>query len=130
LMLQSYNESHLKSSFQTFYGHSNDLVCHYKLSLAHMLNDLFHTLCWTVVSILALLTGNPVYLISTKDARRVWPVSRGCLLIHSTWSYLRLILLGVHVALHSTVHFVVWIMITFNLLFTSLLGTAGSSLPF
>jgi hypothetical protein len=23
----------------------NDLVCDYKLSLAHMLNDLFHTLC-------------------------------------------------------------------------------------
>jgi hypothetical protein len=31
-----------------------------------MLNDLFHTLCYTVVSILALSTGNPVYLISTK----------------------------------------------------------------
>jgi hypothetical protein len=39
---------------------------------------------------LALTTGNPVYLISTKGARWVWPVSRGCLLILSTWSYLRI----------------------------------------
>jgi hypothetical protein len=31
-----------------------------------MLNDLIHNLCQTVVSILALTTGNPVYLISTK----------------------------------------------------------------
>jgi hypothetical protein len=38
----------------------------------------------------ALTTGNPVYqyLISTKGARWVWPVSRGCLLLLGTWSYL------------------------------------------
>jgi hypothetical protein len=64
--MQVYNESRLKSSFRKFYGCYNDLVCDYKLSLAHMLNDLFHTICSTVVSILALTTGNPVYLISTK----------------------------------------------------------------
>jgi hypothetical protein len=34
--------------------------------------------------------GNPVYLISTNGARRVWPVSRGCLLLRGTWSYLRI----------------------------------------
>ena len=34
--------------------------------MAYMLNDLFHVLCLTVVSILALTTGNAVYLISTK----------------------------------------------------------------
>jgi membrane-bound metal-dependent hydrolase YbcI (DUF457 family) len=45
LMLQGYNESRLKSSFCKFYGRYNDLVCDYKLSLAHMLNDLFHTIC-------------------------------------------------------------------------------------
>jgi hypothetical protein len=45
LMLQDYNESRLKSSFCKFYGRYNDLVCDYKLSLAHMLNDLFHTIC-------------------------------------------------------------------------------------
>jgi hypothetical protein len=33
---------------------------------------------------------NPVYLISTKVARRVWPVSRECLLLLGTWSYLRI----------------------------------------
>ena len=45
LMLQGYNESRLKSSFRKFYGPYNDLVCDYKLTLAHMLNDLFHTMC-------------------------------------------------------------------------------------
>jgi hypothetical protein len=35
-------------------------------------------------------TGKPVYLISTKGARWVWPVSRGCLLLLGTWSYLRI----------------------------------------
>jgi hypothetical protein len=34
--------------------------------------------------------GNPVYLISTKGIRQVWPVSRGCLLLRSIWSYLRI----------------------------------------
>jgi hypothetical protein len=41
LILQGYNESRLKSSFRKFYGRYNDVVCDYKLSLAHMLNDLF-----------------------------------------------------------------------------------------
>ena len=45
LMLQGYNESRLKSSFRKFLGHYNDLVCDYKLSLAHMLKDSFHTIC-------------------------------------------------------------------------------------
>ena len=45
MMLQGYNESRLKSSFRKFYGRYNDLVCGYNLSLAHMLNDLFHTIC-------------------------------------------------------------------------------------
>jgi hypothetical protein len=44
LMLQGYNQSRLKSSFRKFYGHYNDLVCDYKLSLADMQNDLFHTI--------------------------------------------------------------------------------------
>jgi hypothetical protein len=71
LMLQGYKESRLKSSFQKFYGRYNDLVCDYKLPLAHMLDDLFHTISKTVIPIQALTTGNPVYLISTKGARRV-----------------------------------------------------------
>jgi hypothetical protein len=40
---RTYNECRLKSSFRKFYGRYSDLVCDYKLSLAHMLNDLFHT---------------------------------------------------------------------------------------
>jgi hypothetical protein len=43
--LQGYNECLLKSSFRKFYGRYNDLDCDYKLSLAHILNDLFHTIC-------------------------------------------------------------------------------------
>jgi hypothetical protein len=43
-MLQSYNESRLKSSFRKLYGRYNDLVCDHKLSLVHMLNDLLHIL--------------------------------------------------------------------------------------
>jgi hypothetical protein len=42
LMLQGY-ECRLKSSFCNFYSRYNDLICDYRLSLAHMLNDLFHT---------------------------------------------------------------------------------------
>jgi thiamine transporter ThiT len=38
-MLQGYNEYHSKLSFREVYG-CYDLVCGYKLSLAHMLNDL------------------------------------------------------------------------------------------
>jgi hypothetical protein len=34
---------HLKDLIK-FYGHYNDLVCDYKLPLAHMLDDLFHTI--------------------------------------------------------------------------------------
>jgi hypothetical protein len=45
LMLQGYNESHLKSSFRKFYSRYNDFVCDYKLLLAHRLDDLFHTIC-------------------------------------------------------------------------------------
>jgi hypothetical protein len=45
LMLQGYNECRLKSSFCKIYGRYNDLICDYKLSLVHMLNDLFHTVC-------------------------------------------------------------------------------------
>jgi hypothetical protein len=47
LMLQGYNESRLKSLFCNFCCRYNGHVCNYKLSLAHMLNDLldcrFHT---------------------------------------------------------------------------------------
>jgi hypothetical protein len=38
--------------------------------------------------LMAMTTSNPAYLISTKGARRMWPVSKGCLLLRGTWSYL------------------------------------------
>jgi hypothetical protein len=69
LMLQVYNESRLMPSFCKLYGRYSDLLCNNILSLAHMLNHLFHTLCQTVVTIRTLTTGNPVHLISTKAGR-------------------------------------------------------------
>jgi hypothetical protein len=63
LMLRGYNESSLTPSFHK-YGHYNNLF-DYKLTLSRMLNDLFHTFRWTVVLLLTLTTGNPVYLILT-----------------------------------------------------------------
>jgi hypothetical protein len=45
LMLQGYDGYRLKSPFPKFYGRYNGLVCDYKLSLAHMLDGLFHTIC-------------------------------------------------------------------------------------
>jgi hypothetical protein len=45
LMLQGYNESTFKVVISKFYGRYNNIVCYYKLSLADMLNDLFHTFC-------------------------------------------------------------------------------------
>jgi hypothetical protein len=33
-------------------------------------------------------TGNSVYLIWNKDVRQMWAVSRECLLLRGTWSYL------------------------------------------
>jgi hypothetical protein len=44
-MLQGYNESRLKSSFRKFYGRYSDIVCDFKVLLAHILNDFFYTLC-------------------------------------------------------------------------------------
>jgi hypothetical protein len=82
-----------KSSFHKFYCCYNDLVCDYKFSPALMLNNLFHTLGKTVVSILALTTDNLVYLISAKGVRCVWPVSRGWLPLHGIWSYLTSVVL-------------------------------------
>ena len=48
-----------------------------------------HTLFeWTVISLLALTSGNPIYLISTNGARRMWPVRRGCLLLHDIYIFI------------------------------------------
>jgi hypothetical protein len=88
VVLQGYNELPLNSSIHKFYCRYNDLVHNYKSILAYMLNDLFHTCCYTVVPILVLTNVIPVYLISTKGSRRVWPVSIRSSLLRGTWSYL------------------------------------------
>jgi hypothetical protein len=79
-----------------------------------MLNYLLLALNQTVVFRLALATSNPVYLISTKGSLRVWPRSRGCLLLHGTWSYLRICRGSCCPTLDFV--FTFWIMITFNTL--------------
>ena len=43
LMLQGFLQSRLMSAFRKFYGRYNDLIYNYKLSLSHMLSDIFHT---------------------------------------------------------------------------------------
>jgi hypothetical protein len=43
LMLQRFLQSRLMSAFRKFYGRYNDLIYNYKLSLSHMLSDIFHT---------------------------------------------------------------------------------------
>jgi hypothetical protein len=45
LLLQGYNVFRLKSSFRIFCGDYNEIPCDYKLSLGHMLTDLFHIHC-------------------------------------------------------------------------------------
>jgi hypothetical protein len=43
LMLQRFLQSRLMSAFRKFYGVYNDLLYNYKLSLRHMLFDIFHS---------------------------------------------------------------------------------------
>jgi hypothetical protein len=43
LMLQGFLQSRLMSAFRKFYGRYNDLIQNYKLSLSHMLSDIFHS---------------------------------------------------------------------------------------
>jgi hypothetical protein len=116
-MLQRYNEYRLKS-FRKFYGRYNDLVCDYKLSLAYMLNDLFHTLCQTFVPKLALTTGNPVYLISTNvhgGCDRSADDAYSSMTPDPTFAFF-----GGPCCLTLDFLFAIWIMITFYTLLTSL----------
>jgi hypothetical protein len=63
-------------------------------------------------------TGNLVYLISTKGARWVIPVTRGCLLLPDTSSYLRIV--GGPCCPTFDFVYAFWIMITFYTLLTLL----------
>jgi hypothetical protein len=70
-----------------------------------------------------LTTGNPVYPISTKSARRVWPVSRACYL-HGTWSYFRFV--GGHC--RPTLDFVYMLFLDYNHVNTLLTSPINISL--
>jgi hypothetical protein len=43
LIIQGFLQSRLMSAFRKFYGSYNDLIHIYKLSLGHMLSDIFHS---------------------------------------------------------------------------------------
>jgi hypothetical protein len=58
-------------------------------------------ICWIICFIQFFILSFPywlwrrvipytLYLMSSNGAWRVWPVSRGCLLLRGTWSYLRI----------------------------------------
>jgi hypothetical protein len=110
-MLQGYNESRLKSWFRKFYGR-------YIMTLFAITNyhcPTFWMMCFVQfindIPILVLTTCNPLYLILTKGSRRVWPVSRGCLLLLGTWSYLSICRRSVLPYTRFVIAF--WIMVTF-----------------
>jgi hypothetical protein len=115
-MLEVYNESRLKSSFCKLCGCYTD--CLWLLSITDWYVEWF--VLYTsldCLTTLTLTTGNPAYLISTRGAQLVWPVSRGCLLLLGTWSYL-LICRGS--MLPYTRFCICRVMITFYTLLTSL----------
>jgi hypothetical protein len=109
-LLWFHTRTTLKLSFCKFCGRFTDLVCYYRL------------LDWPIFWMIWLdcpywlwrrvLLVYPVYLISTKGARWVWPVRRRCLLLLGIWSYLR--------NCRGSVLLHIWIMITFDALLTSL----------
>jgi hypothetical protein len=83
-----------------------------------MLNDFFHTLCWTVVSILALTMGNTVYLISTKahgGCVRLAEDAYSSMAPDPTFAFVRCVC-----CLTLDFVFALWIIITFYTLLTSL----------
>jgi hypothetical protein len=43
LIIQEFLQSRLMSAFRKFYSRYNDLIHNYKLSLSHMLTDIFHS---------------------------------------------------------------------------------------
>jgi hypothetical protein len=44
--------------------------------------------CRSHVLTLVLTTGSPIYVILIMGAWLIWPISRGCLLLHGTWPHL------------------------------------------
>jgi hypothetical protein len=75
LMLQGFLQSRLTS----FYGCYNDLIHNYKLSLSHMLFDIFHTNNYTLFGTVTLTADHTAFMTMELGSQRVWPVDRGCL---------------------------------------------------
>jgi hypothetical protein len=81
LMLQGFLHSHLMSAFRKFYDRYNDLIYmyNYKLSLSHMLSDIFHGNSYAVLGTLTLAEDNSTFMIMELGSRRVltllgtWP---------------------------------------------------------
>jgi hypothetical protein len=71
LILQLFLQSHLMSAFCKFCGRYNDRMYNYKLSLSHMLSDIFHTNSWTVLGTLPLIADNSAFMIVELGSRRV-----------------------------------------------------------
>jgi hypothetical protein len=66
------------------------LIQNYKLSLSHMLSDIFHTNSLTVlIHWLWHTADNSALMIMELGSQRVWPVDKGFLLLLGTWSHLR-----------------------------------------
>jgi hypothetical protein len=72
----------IRLQWRSLFYHKTNLYFKGPWSLKYLENNVLQ------LYILALTTGNPVNLISTKGSRRVWPVGRGCLLLRDSWSYL------------------------------------------
>jgi hypothetical protein len=62
LMLQGFLQSRLMSEVCKFYDRYNDLIHNHKLSLSHMLSDIFYTNSYTVLGTLTLTAGNSAFM--------------------------------------------------------------------
>jgi hypothetical protein len=51
------------SAFHKFYGRYSDLIYNFKLSMSHMLSDIFHTNSLIVLGELTLTAGNVAFMI-------------------------------------------------------------------
>lgn len=87
LIKQNCSKFRLNSYFCKFNGRYNDHISNCSLPLGRMLTGVFHTNCQNIIN-------HPMYVYvyvfptTTRSKRQLWPVSRGCILLHGTWSYL------------------------------------------
>ena len=89
LMKQEYQQSRLKSSFRKFYE-SIQWPCQQIQFIIESNADWRFSYQLLVHYLYTELTTDffRYFLIMTTSTRRVWPVGRGCSLLHGTWSHL------------------------------------------